>query len=80
MEAVTDDAGQLRAAATKAEVAARRAHKAATEAFQHFLKNDGVAPPDQAFDAAKASAKAAQEAWRKYVHHFALHGGHLHRC
>lgn len=80
MEAITDDAGQLRAAATKAEVSARRAHKAATEAFQQFLRNPGAEPPDQAFDAAKASARAAQEAWRKYVHYFALHGGHLHRC
>jgi hypothetical protein len=80
METITDDAAHLRDQATRAEAMARRAQRVATEAFQVFLKDDGAAPPHQALGAAKASARAAQEAWRNYVHYIALHGGHLHRC
>lgn len=74
MEPITEDAAQLRAAATRADALARRAQRAADEAFRVFLRDDGAASPDQAVDAAKASARAAQEAWRKYVRHIALHG------
>jgi hypothetical protein len=80
MEPFTNDADQLRAAATRADALARRARRAADEAFHVFLREDGAPSPDQAVDAAKASARAAQEAWRNYVHHIALHGGSLHRC
>ncbi|MDM0011723.1 hypothetical protein QTH87_04660 [Variovorax sp. J22P168] len=80
MEPFTDDAARLRAAATRADALARRSQRAANEAFHVFLRDDGAASPDQAVDEAKASARAAQEAWRNYVHYVALHGGHLHRC
>jgi hypothetical protein len=80
MDPFTDDAAQLRVAATRAEVLARRARRVAAAAFQVFLRDDGAALPNQALDAAKASARAEQEAWRNYVHYVALHGGHLHRC
>lgn len=74
MEPFTQDAAQLRAAATLADALARRAQRAADEAFRLFLKNDGAASPDQAVDAAKASARAAQAAWRDYVKHIARYG------
>ena len=74
MDPITEDAAQLRAAATRADALARRAQRAADEAFRVFLRDDGAASPDQAVDAAKASARAAQEAWRKYVKHIAQHG------
>ncbi|MGJ7506736.1 hypothetical protein [Variovorax sp. GT1P44] len=74
MEPITEDAAQLRAAATRADALARRAQRAADEAFRVFLRDDGAASPDQAVDAAKASARAAQEAWHKYVKHIARHG------
>jgi len=80
METFSSDADRLRAEATRADALARRAQRAANEAFHVFLREDGAPSPDQAFDAAKASARAAQEAWRNYVHYIALHGGHLHRC
>jgi len=80
MEPFNDDAAQLRAAATRADALARRAQRAANEAFRVFLKDDGAPAPDQAIEAAKTSARAAQEAWRKYVQYIALNGGHLHLC
>ena len=80
MQSFTDDAAQLKAAAMKADAQARRAQRAADEAFRVFLKNDGAAAPDQAIATAKASARAAQEAWHNYVRHVSLHGGHLHNC
>lgn len=75
MEPFSEDAAQLRAAATRADALARRAQRAADEAFRLFLKNEGAASPDRAVDAAKASARAAQAAWRDYVKHIARHGG-----
>ena len=75
-----DDAARLRAEATKADALARRAKRAADEAFRVFLKEDGAVAPDQAIESAKASARAAQEAWRNYVRHVAMNGGHLHNC
>ena len=75
MEPFSEDAAQLRAAATRADALARRARRAADEAIRVFLRDDGAASPDQAVDAAKASARAAQEAWRKYVKCIAQHGG-----
>jgi len=80
MELLADEAAQRRATAMKAEAAARRAKQAADEALRVFLKYDDVASPDQTIETAKASARAAQEAWRNYVRHVALHGGHLHNC
>ncbi|MBO9513575.1 MAG: hypothetical protein J7549_05600 [Variovorax sp.] len=80
MEGFNDDAARLRAEATKADALARRAKRAADEAFRVFLKQDGAVAPDQAIEAAKTSARVAQEAWRNYVRHVALHGGHLHNC
>ncbi|WP_431275230.1 hypothetical protein ACQ858_02285 [Variovorax ureilyticus] len=80
METFNDDAARLRAEATRADAMARRAKRAADEAFRVFLKEDGAAAPDHAIETAKASARAAQEAWRNYVRHIALHGGHLHNC
>lgn len=80
METFNDDAARLRAEATRADAMARRAKRAADDAFRVFLKEDGAVAPDQAIETAKASARAAQEAWRNYVRHVALHGGHLHNC
>lgn len=80
MESLNDDAARLRAEATKADALARRAKRAADEAFRVFLKEDGAVAPDQAIESAKSSARAAQEAWRNYVRHVALNGGHLHNC
>jgi hypothetical protein len=80
MQSFTDDAAQLRAAATRADALARQAQRAADEAFSVFLRDDGAVAPNQAIEAARASARAAQEAWRNYVRHVALHGGHLHNC
>jgi sulfur relay (sulfurtransferase) complex TusBCD TusD component (DsrE family) len=80
MDVLNDDAAQLRATAMKADALARRAKQAADEALRVFLKYDDVASPDQTIETAKASARAAQEAWRNYVRHVALHGGHLHNC
>jgi hypothetical protein len=80
METFNDDVDRLRAEATRADALARRAKRAADEAFRVFLKEDGAVAPDQAIETAKASARAAQEAWRNYVRHVALHGGHLHNC
>jgi hypothetical protein len=80
MQISTDDAAELRAAATRADALARRARRAADEAFRVFLRDDGAAAPDEEIEAAKASARAAHEAWRNYVQHVALHGGHLHNC
>jgi sulfur relay (sulfurtransferase) complex TusBCD TusD component (DsrE family) len=74
MEPFIEDAAQLRAAATRADALARRAQRAADEAFRVFLRDDGAASPDQAVETAKSSARAAQEAWRKYVKHIAQHG------
>jgi len=80
METFNDDAARLRAEATQADAMARRAKRAADEAFRVFLKEDGAVAPDQAIETAKVSARAAQEAWRNYVRHVALNGGHLHNC
>jgi|UPI000480F51A hypothetical protein len=74
MESFSEDAGQLRAAATRADALARRAQRAADEAFRVFLKDDGAASPDEAVECAKASARAAQDAWHRYVKHIARHG------
>jgi hypothetical protein len=74
MEPFTEDAARLRAEATRADALARRAQRAADEAFRVFLRDDGAVSPDQAVETAKASARAAQEAWRKYVKHIAQHG------
>ena len=63
----TDDAARLRAEATRADALARRAQRAADEAFRLFLKDDGAASPDQAIDTAKACAQAAKAAWHRYV-------------
>jgi hypothetical protein len=80
MEVLSDDAARLRATATKADALARRAKRAADEALRVFLKYDDAASPDQTVETAKASARAAAEAWRNYVRHVALHGGRLHNC
>jgi hypothetical protein len=80
MEVMSDDAARLRAAATRADALARRAKRAADEALRIFLKFDDAASPEQSVETAKASARAAEEAWRAYVRHVALHGGRLHNC
>ena len=67
MESSTDNAVRLRAEATKADALARRAQRAADEAFRVFLRDDGAASPDQAIDTAKACAQAARAAWHRYV-------------